>query len=261
MNEAILIQRTGALTTITLNRPDRHNAFDDRLIADLTIAFEAAGADAATRAVALDATGSSFSAGADLEWMRRIADYSEADNLGDAKALARLIQTIDRCPKPVIGLVQGAAFGGGVGLVAACDIAIASDRAVFCLTEVRLGLIPAVIGPYAIRAMGERACRRYFLTAERFDAATALALGLVHAVVPPDRLATARDATVGHILKGGPEAIAAAKDLIHTLAHPAPGLDVTDYTARRIAETRASAEGKEGLGAFLDKRRPAWIRE
>ena len=259
MSETILIDRAEGVATITLNRPDKHNAFDDGLIADLTLAFETVGGEADTRAVVLASTGRSFSAGADLDWMKRMAGYSEAENRTDAKALATLIHTIDRCPKPVLAVVQGPAYGGGVGLVAACDIAVAVETASFALTEVRLGLIPAVISPYVVRAIGERACRRYFLTAERFDAKTAHRLGLVHEVVGEDELAEARDQILSHLLKGGPDAVAAAKELVLTVARPPVGLDVMDYTARRIAEVRASTEGREGLGAFLEKRKPAWI--
>lgn len=251
------IQSAAGVTTIRMNRAEKHNAFDETLIAELTAAFRAAGDDAA-RAVVLSAAGSSFSAGADLEWMRRMADQPRAANERDAMALADLMAAIDRCPKPVLGLVQGAAFGGGVGLAACCDIVIASEAASFCLSEVRLGLIPAVISPYVAAAIGPRACRRYFLTAERFDAATALSLGLVHEVVPAAELDAARDRMLGHLLKGGPKAQRAAKDLIAHVAAAKIDEPLMRDTAWRIAETRASAEGKEGIAAFLDKRKPNW---
>ena len=251
------IQSAAGVTTIRMNRAEKHNAFDETLIAELTAAFRAAGDDAA-RAVVLSAAGSSFSAGADLDWMRRMADQPRAANERDAMALADLMAAIDRCPKPVLGLVQGAAFGGGVGLAACCDIVIASEAASFCLSEVRLGLVPAVISPYVAAAIGPRACRRYFLTAERFDAATALSLGLVHEVVPAAELDAARDRMLGHLLKGGPKAQRAAKDLIAHVAAAKIDEPLMRDTAWRIAETRASAEGKEGIAAFLDKRKPNW---
>lgn len=259
MSETVLSRHEDGVTTITLNRGERHNAFDDHLIAELTAAFAAAGADVATRVVVLEAAGASFSAGADLGWMRRMADYCEADNLRDALALARLMETIDTCPKPTLAVVQGAAYGGGVGLVAACDMAVAATTASFCLSEVRLGLIPAVISPYVVAAMGARACRRYFLTAERFSAATAQALGLVQDVVEPETLAAARDALLKPLRQGGPAAQQAAKELIRTVAQPPAGLDVLTWTAQRIAATRAAPEGREGVQAFLDKRKPSWL--
>lgn len=246
------------VTTIRMNRPEKHNAFDETLIADLTAAFRAAGNDPGARAVVLEAAGDSFSAGADLGWMKRMSAQERAANERDAIALADLMAAIDRCPKPVLGLVQGAAFGGGVGLVACCDIAIATEAASFCLSEVRLGLIPAVISPYVAAAIGARACRRYFLTAERFDAATAQRLGLVHEVVPATDLAAARDRMLGHLLKGGPSAQRAAKDLIAHVARDKIDEPLMRDTAWRIAEARASAEGKEGIAAFLEKRKPNW---
>lgn len=259
MSDAVLSRRDGRVAFITLNRADRHNAFDDALIGDLTAAFETAGADEQVRAVVLDATGPSFSAGADLGWMKRMAGYSQEENLRDARALARLMRTIDRCPKPVVAAVQGAAYGGGVGLVAACDIAVAAEGASFCLSEVKLGLIPAVISPYVIATMGERACRRYFLTAERFSAAEAHRLGLVHEVVPADGLGDAVAAILKRLADGGPAAQAAAKELIAGVTRPEPGADVLDWTAGRIAAVRASDEGREGLTAFLEKRKPRWL--
>lgn len=258
MTDAVLTHRDGPVAYITLNRADRHNAFDDALISSLTDAFETAGADESVRAVVLAASGPSFSAGADLGWMKRMAGYSQGENLRDARALARLMRTIDRCPKPVVAAVQGAAYGGGVGLVAACDIAIAADTAGFCLSEVKLGLIPAVISPYVIAAIGERASRRYFLTAERFAADEAHRLGLVHRVVAADALAAAVADTLARLAEGGPAAQAAAKELIAGVTRPEPGVDVLDWTAQRIAAVRASDEGREGVGAFLEKRKPRW---
>lgn len=245
---------------ITLTRGEIHNAFDDALIADLTAAFRQVGADPAVRVVILAAEGRSFSAGADLNWMRRMAGYSEAENLADAKALAGLMQAIDTCPKPTIARVQGAAFGGGVGLVACCDIAVASDRANFCLSEVKLGIVPAVISPYIVRAIGPRAARRYVQTAERFGAAEAHRLGLVHEVTAEDVLDVVIGGIVDALRLGGPEAQREAKSLVALVADRNPA-DVLDETARRIAAIRAGAEGQEGLTAFLEKRSPAWVRD
>ncbi len=258
MTSYILVERADKVATVRLNRPDKHNAFDEQLIAELTQAFRDLATDAATRVVVLAANGPSFSAGADLDWMRRMSVLSRADNERDSLLLADLMIAIDRCPKPVLCLVEGAAFGGGVGLVACCDIAIATGNATFCLSEVRLGLIPAVISPYVAAAIGPRACRRYFLTAERFDAAKAERLGLIHRVVAPDALAAARDEIVGHLLKGGPSAQASAKALIAHVAYAPIDEALARDTAWRIAEARASAEGKEGVAAFLEKRKPNW---
>lgn len=252
------IERADEVATVRLNRPDKHNAFDEHLIAELTQAFRDLAADAAVRVVVLAANGPSFSAGADLDWMKRMSAMDRAENERDSLLLADLMAVIDRCPKPVLALVQGAAFGGGVGLVACCDIAIASTRASFSLSEVRLGLVPAVISPYVAAAIGPRACRRYFLTAERFDAETAERLGLVHRVVEPETLGTAQDEIVAHLLKGGPHALAAAKDLIQRVSYAPIDETLRRDTARRIADARASAEGKEGIAAFLEKRKPGW---
>ncbi len=252
------IENAAGIATIRMNRPEKHNAFDDVLIAELTDAFRQVADSEAARVVVLESTGPSFSAGADLGWMKRMAGQGRAENARDAQALADLMRTIDRCPKPVLGLVQGPAFGGGVGLAACCDIVIASEAASFSLSEVRLGLIPSVISPYVAAAIGARACRRYFLTAERFDAATAQRLGLVQEVVPPAELNAARDRMIEHLLKGGPLALRAAKDLIaHVSGVPIDAALIED-TSRRIAEVRASDEGKEGVAAFLEKRKPNW---
>jgi methylglutaconyl-CoA hydratase len=255
---ALDIHRDGTTARLILNRGEVHNAFDDGLIGELTAAFEAVGSEEDVRAVVLAGEGRSFSAGADLNWMRRMADYSEDENLADARKLARLMQAIDKCPKPTIARVQGAAFGGGVGLVAACDVAVASERASFCLSEVRLGIIPAVISPYVVRAIGPRAARRYFQTAERFDAREAHRIGLVSEVVAEDELDVKVDAILEALAEGGPAAQAAAKALVDAVADRDPD-SVLDVTAKRIAEVRVSAEGQEGLSAFLDKRKPAWI--
>jgi methylglutaconyl-CoA hydratase len=258
MTSYLQIEKAGKVATVRLNRPDKHNAFDELLIAELTQAFRDLASDPAVRVIVLAANGQSFSAGADLDWMKRMSAMGRAENERDAMALANLMEAIDHCPKPGVGVIQGAAFGGGVGLVACCDIAIATSSASFCLSEVRLGLIPAVISPYVAAAIGPRACRRYFLTAEKFDAATAERLGLVHRVVAPDVLDVARDEIIGHLLKGGPAAQAAAKDLIQRVSFAKIDEALRRDTAWRIADARASDEGKEGLAAFLEKRKPNW---
>ncbi|HEY3146074.1 MAG TPA: enoyl-CoA hydratase/isomerase family protein [Dongiaceae bacterium] len=258
MASYLQIERAGKVATVRLNRPDKHNAFDETLIADLTQAFRHLAGDAMARVVVLAANGPSFSAGADLEWMKRMSTMDRAANERDSLLLADLMAAIDRCPKPVVSLIEGPAFGGGVGLVACCDIAIATAKASFCLSEVRLGLIPAVISPYVAAAIGPRACRRYFLTAEKFDAATAEQLGLVHRVVAPEALGDARDEIVAHLLKGGPAAQAAAKDLIQRVSYAKIDEAVRRDTAWRIADARASDEGKDGIAAFLEKRKPNW---
>lgn len=249
------------VATITLNRPDIHNAFDDILIADLTAKIEALVADPAVRVIILTGAGKSFSAGADLNWMKRMAGYSHAENLADSQALAKLMKVLNFASKPTIALVNGAAFGGGVGLAACCDIVIASDRASFCLSEVKLGLIPAVISPYVVEAIGVNQARRYFLTAERFDAPTAQQIGLVHEITTTDEL-SARGQEMANILLGnGPDAIHAAKNLIYAVANKPISDAVIDDTAHRIANQRASAEGREGVGAFLEKRPANWSKK
>ena len=252
------IKLNGPVATVTLTRPEVHNALDEILIGNIAQAFQKLAVAEAVRVVVLEAEGKNFCAGADVNWMKRAAGLSREDNQRDAMQLAIMVDAIDRCPKPVIAVVQGAALGGGVGLVAAADMVIAAEDASFALTEVRLGLEPSVIGPVTIRAMGERACRRYFLTGERFDAREACRLGLVHAVVAADKLAEARDHLVEACLKGAPGAIAQAKDLIRVVADTEAGPDLMRLTAHRIAERRATDEGHEGLMAFLEKRKPGW---
>jgi methylglutaconyl-CoA hydratase len=261
MSEKSTVVSTDArgVATLKLNRPQIHNAFDDTLIAELTHELRALDRDHGVRVVVLAAEGKSFSAGADLNWMQRMAKYSEADNIRDAVALASLMRVLDTMSKPTIARVQGAAYGGGVGLVAACDIAIAASGALFCLSEVRLGLIPAVISPYVINAMGQRNARRYFLTAERFDAQTALQIGLVHSVVAPEALDASVGQMIDELLKGGPHAIAEAKDLIAAVANRPVDQALVEDTAARIARVRVSSEGQEGTNAFLQKRAPAWV--
>jgi methylglutaconyl-CoA hydratase len=252
-------RRASGVVWLTLDRPEIHNAIDDRLIAEMTAELARLGADKAVRIVVLTGAGRSFSAGADLNWMRRTATYGEAENLADARALAKLMQTLNELPKPTVARVNGAALGGGTGLVACCDIAVASAQAVFGTTEVRLGLIPSVIGPYVLAAIGPRYARRLMLTGERISAAEAARIGLVHEVVPPEQLDLAVERAVGELLEGGPDAIAAAKHLIRDLGGRAVDAALIDDTARRIAALRATPEAREGIGAFLGKRPPAWL--
>ncbi len=262
MSDQLVLQRIDAgVGRLTLNRPEVHNAFDDALIAQLTAALLSLEADRRVRAVVLAAAGKSFSAGADLAWMQRMAGYSEAENLADARALAGLMSTLDRLAKPTVALVQGAAFGGGVGLVACCDIAIASEAASFSLSEVKLGLIPAVISPYVVAAMGPGAARRFILTAERFSARQALTLGLVHEVVPADRLEETGQKVLDHLTQGGPRAQADAKDLVLSLAGRPIDRALVEETAERIARIRVGEEAREGLAAFLEKRKAEWQPE
>jgi methylglutaconyl-CoA hydratase len=248
------------VATLQLNRPEVHNAFDDQLIAQLTQRLRALDADPQVRVVVLAAEGKSFSAGADLNWMKRMAAYTEAENLRDAIGLAELMHTLRGLGKPTIARVQGPAYGGGVGLVACCDLAIGTPAAAFSLTEVRLGLIPSVISPYVIAAIGERHARRYFLTAERFDAAEAVRIGLLHAVVDAGQLDAAVSGIVAQLLKGGPAAQAAAKGLIGAVVNRPVDRAVVEDTAERIARIRVTPEGREGIAAFLEKRAPAWVR-
>jgi methylglutaconyl-CoA hydratase len=258
MSESLLQQRDGAVARLRLNRPDLHNAFDAALIAALTTALSTLGSDPDVRVVVLEGAGASFSAGADLNWMRGMASASEADNRNDALALARLLRTLDELPKPTIASVHGAAFGGGVGLVAACDIAIGVPEAKFGLTESKLGLLPAVISPYVIAAIGARQARRWFATAEIFDADEALRIGLLHEVVNATALDTAVQRQVDLLLKAGPIAAATAKSLVRRVAAGGDGDALDAANAGLIAKLRVSPEGQEGLGAFLDKRKPAW---
>ncbi len=249
----------GHRATVTLTRPQLRNAFNDELIAELTAAFAELGAREEVRAIVLAAEGPAFCAGADLNWMRRMADYSREDNRADAARLAAMLRTLDDCPKPTVARVQGDVYAGGMGLVAACDIAVAVDTAGFCLSEVKLGLIPATIGPYVVRAMGARAAQRYCLTGERFDAAEALRIGLVHEVVSAEALDARVDAIVHALCSAGPAAVAAAKRLVRDVAQ-APLDDVlVARTVEAIADIRASAEGREGVQAFLHKRKPNWL--
>jgi methylglutaconyl-CoA hydratase len=252
-------RRPDGVLWLTLNRPEIHNAFDDRQIVELTRAFGDLASDNTVRAVVLTGTGRSFSAGADLNWMRRTATYTEDDNLRDAKSLAKLMRVLHELPKPTVARVNGAALGGGTGLVACCDIVVASEQAAFGTTEVRLGIIPAVIGPYVIAAIGPRQARRLMLTGERITAREAARIGLVHEVVAPDELDAAVEKVLSHLLAGGPAAIAAAKRLVLDLSGRVISPELVEETARRIAALRVSPEAREGLSAFLEKRKPGWI--
>ena len=257
----LAVTRTGAVAHLRLDRPTLHNAFDAGLIAALTAALEQIATDATVRVVVLEGSGASFSAGADLNWMRGMASASEAANRDDALALARLMRTLDELPKPTVARVHGAAFGGGVGLVACCDIAIGVPEAKFGLTESKLGLLPAVISPYVIAAIGPREARRWFATAEIFDAATALRIGLLHEVVDANALDAAVERQVSLLLKAGPHAAAGAKRLVARVSGTADRDRLDADNADLIAGLRVSQEGQEGLSAFLDKRTPGWAKD
>ncbi len=256
-----LIDTVGTVATVTLNRPEVRNAFNDEVITELTAVFLELGKREEIRCIVLAASGTAFCAGADLNWMKRMAGYSRDENLEDAKALAQMLRVIYQCPKPTIARVQGDAYAGGTGLVAVCDIAVAADTAQYCLSEVKLGLIPATISPYVIRAMGARAAHRYFLTAERFGAAEALRIGFVHEVVKAEQL----DAKVGEIAKAlvqaGPAAVKACKALLHDVAGKDITQSLSERTVQGIADIRVSDEGREGIQSFLGKRKPAWLLE
>lgn len=251
------VESTG-VATLTLNRPEIHNAFDDALIRELTGRLQQLDRDPGVRVVVLTGAGKSFSAGADLNWMRRMAGYSQAENLADARELAELLHTLYTLSRPTVARVQGAAFGGGVGLVAACDMAIASEAASFALTEVKLGIIPSVISPYVVAAMGERHARRYCLSAERFDAAEAQRIGLVHEVVAGELLDERVATLTRQLLGNGPGAMAECKALLQAVSQHAIDAALVEDTAQRIARVRVSAEGQEGLNGFLQKRAPSW---
>ena len=253
------INVTGAIATVTLNRPEVRNAFNDEVILEVTAAFKDLGARDDVRCIVLAANGTAFCAGADLNWMRSMADYTREQNLEDAGRLAEMMRTVYECPKPTIARIQGDVYAGGIGLAATCDIAVAADTAGFCLSEVKLGLLPSTISPYVIRAMGARAAHRYFLTAERFTAAEALRIGFVHEVVAVDAL----DAKVAELAQAlcnaGPAAVKACKKLVQDVA----GHDITPelvaMTVGSIADVRVSPEGREGLQSFLNKRKPNWL--
>ena len=258
----IVLEIDGPIGIVTLNNAEKHNAFDELLIAELTAAFIALDANSAVRVIILSALGKSFSAGADLAWMKRMANYSPEENRRDATALGDMMRTLHGVSKPTIARVQGAAYGGGVGLVACCDIAIGTHKAAFSLSEVKLGLIPAVISPYVISAIGKRSAQRYFLTAERFDAAEAFRIGLLHELsANDDDMDEKINAMCDALLLGGPGAQREAKSLVQAVASRRIDHTVIADTVQRIAHTRASVEGREGLAAFLEKRKPGWIVE
>jgi len=257
--QTLEVVRDGALATVWLNRPDVRNAFNETTIAEITAVFTALDSDEQVRAVVLAARGPAFCAGADLNWMKKMAGYSRAENLADAAGLAAMLRAIHDCVKPVVARVQGDCYAGGMGLAAAADIVVAADGAHFCLSEVRLGLIPATISPYVIRAMGAQAARRYFLTAERFSAAEAKRLGLAHEVVPAEALDATVQALVATLLAASPNAVAEAKRLVHDMTDQPLTAALVEDTVARIADIRASDQGREGVKSFLEKRKPSWL--
>jgi len=258
--EFLDVRRDGPIERLTLNRPDVRNAFNDHFIAELTSwATGLAGCQPSERprAVVVAGAGKMFCAGADVTWMAKTVNYTEAENLRDAAAMSRMFASIDALPLPVIGRVQGAALGGGAGLAAVCDVVVAEDKAIFGFTEVKLGILPAVISPFALAKIGRSAARELFLTGARFGAARAKEIGLVHSVVPADHLDATVSAYLDELLTAGPEAIAAAKGLIPAV-WPLSVDQAAAITARAIAVRRVSPEGQEGLKAFLEKRKPSW---
>ncbi|MBL8422142.1 MAG: enoyl-CoA hydratase/isomerase family protein [Candidatus Accumulibacter phosphatis] len=260
--QSIMTEVDGSVGILTLNKPRRHNAFDEQLIAEITVGLQELESDERVRAVVLSSTGKSFCAGADLGWMKRAADYTPEENLRDANRLAELMATLNELAKPTIARVQGAAYGGGVGLIAACDIAVGTYDALFTLSEVKLGIVPAVISPYVLAAIGERYSRRYMLTAERFSAAEAYRIGLLHELVPgEEQLDEAIAEILESLLANGPHAQAECKELIRVVAGQPIDAQTIEETAQRITRVRASPEGREGLAAFLEKRAPNWLAE
>jgi methylglutaconyl-CoA hydratase len=256
------VQRPSAhVARVFLNRPEVRNAFNETAIAELGRAFAELSNDAALRVIVLGGHGKAFCAGADLAWMRAIADFTWEQNRADAQVLADMLWAIRRCPVPVIGRIHGDCYAGGVGLAAACDILVAAEGVSFCLSEARLGLLPATISPYVVRAMGEQAARRYFVTAERFSASQAQAMGFVHEVCPLDALDAKVDELVAAVAGNGPMAVRACKALVQDVAGRPVDAEMREDTAHRIADIRASAEGKEGVQSFLQKRKPSWLGE
>ncbi len=247
------------VATVTLDRPDVRNAFNEATIAELALAFDELGRDEDVRAIVLAANGPAFCAGGDLNWMKKMAAYSDAENLDDATKLADMLRTIYLCPKPVVAKIQGDCYAGGMGLVAACDVAVAAEDANFCLSEVKLGLIPATISPYVIKAMGENAARRYFLTAERFSAAEAHRIGFVHELVKAEALDASVAAIVKALVTNSPNAVQQAKVLVRDVAGKPVDAALLADSAQRIATIRASQEGREGVASFLEKRKPSWL--
>ena len=248
------------VATVTLDNPEKHNAFDDIIIAQLTAAFAEVEANVDARVMVLASNGRNFSAGGDLNWMKRMAAYSHEENLQDSRALADMLRTLNFMTRPTIARIQGVAFGGAVGLVSCCDMAVASSKAMFCLSEVKIGLMPATISPYVVAAIGARAARRYFTTAERFSAQQAQTMGLVSEMVDDGELDAAVAALVDAILVNSPAAVAASKQLIFDVADRTLDTELVEMTCQRIADIRASTEGQEGLSAFLEKRKPSWIQ-
>jgi methylglutaconyl-CoA hydratase len=258
MTNTLDIRIEGRVARVYLNRPEVRNAFNDVVITELTEAFTRLGADPALRVIVLGGHGKAFCAGADLNWMKAMAGYDWEQNRADAQRLAEMLWTVYNCPLPVVGRLQGDCYAGGMGLAAACDVLVACDGLHFCLSEARLGLLPATISPYVIRAMGEQQARRYFVTAERFSAVQAQAMGFVHACVPGEALDAAVDGIVEALVANGPAAVKACKRLVQDVAGRAITADLRAETARRIADIRASDEGREGVQAFLQRREPAW---
>jgi methylglutaconyl-CoA hydratase len=254
-------EREGALAVIHLNRAEVRNAFNETTIAEITAVFRELGAATEVRAIVLAAHGPAYCAGADLNWMKKMAGYTHEENRADAAQLAEMLRTIYTCPKPVVAKVQGDCYAGGMGLVAACDIAVSVEEANFCLSEVKLGLIPATISPYVIKAMGENAARRYFLTAERFTAQEAQRIGFVHSVVKADTLDAAVADIVKSLVSASPNAVKEAKRLVRDIAGQPLTPELIADTAERIAEIRASEEGREGVRSFLEKRKPNWLAQ
>ena len=253
------IERSPHVATVWLNRPDVRNAFNEEVITELAGTFAAIAADSEVRVVVLGGRGKAFCAGADLNWMRKLADYDWTQNRDDAGRLAEMLATIDRCPVPIVGRIHGDCYAGGLGLAAVCDVRIAGEAATFCLSEARLGLLPATISPYVIRAMGEQAARRYFVTAERFGAAEARACGLAHEVCAAAAIDEVVTRFTTAIVANGPMATRACKRLVRDVAGREIDAELRADTARRIADIRASAEGKEGVSSFLEKRKPSWL--
>ena len=257
--EFLQITQQAATARITLNRPEVRNAFNDGVIAELTQAFTELGASSEVRCIVLAAEGPAFCAGADLNWMRRMAGYTREENIADAAKLAEMLRVIYACPRPTVARIQGDVFAGGMGLVAACDIAVSVDSANFCLSEVRLGLIPATISPYVIRAMGARAAHRYFLSAERFAAEGALQIGFVHEVVAAEQLDAKVDEICKALCAASPDAVRSCKSLLHDVAQREIDAGLVERTVQGIADTRSSAQGREGVQSFLEKRKPNWL--
>jgi methylglutaconyl-CoA hydratase len=250
--------RDNGVVDIELNRSEVHNAFDDKLISSLTDTLNEISTDDSVKVVCLKGRGKTFSAGADLNWMKRMAGYSHEENLADARALARMLRALNEVPTTTVALIQGAAMGGGVGLASCCDVVIAADDARFALSEVRLGIVPATISPYVVAAIGARHARRFMQSGERFDAATAMRIGLVHEVVPAAELLARGEEIIDALLKCGPNARRVSKELVFKVAGKPIDDPLIDYTAQRIATVRASDEGREGVRAFLEKRAPQW---